>query len=210
MGVLGNFDHERFCQAAHRRLWAGEKRATALPLAYRETMYSGDSEDDAAIAPNARRLANRKDVKARLAELAAYSAQLAGIDAAWGLVKLKRYAEFNVDDYLSPRNDAGLRFFDVGKVSSDKLGLLSELSIEEFTEGRGENATDIRKTKIKGHDPIAALALMARIAGWEAPKKIAPTTPDGQQSWQPEPITDEQRAKALAVFMAGQNQQGAT
>jgi hypothetical protein len=180
MGVLGNLEHERFCQALHKRVWAGERRSTARTEAYRETMYTGDRPDDAAIAPNARRISNRKDIKARLAELSRYSSMLAGIDASWALVKLKRYTDFNVNDYLTPPNEAGLRLFNIGKVPPEKLELLSELMVEEFTEGKGAPAVGVRRTKIKGHDPIAVLGLMARIAGWEAPKKVAPTNAEGE------------------------------
>ena len=180
MGALGNLDHERFAQAAHKRIWAGEQRKEALAAAYRETIYSGDDLDAPSVADNARRLAGTKTVKGRLAELADYSSKLAGIDASWALLCLKRYTDFNVDDYLTKPNEAGQRFFDVSSVPREKLALLVELQQEEFTEGRGEAAQSVRKTKIKGHDPIGALALMARIAGWEAPKKIAPTDAEGK------------------------------
>jgi hypothetical protein len=179
MGTLGNLDHERFCQAAHKRIWAGEQRKSALTAAYLDTVYDGDKPELQSNADNARRLANQPLVKARLAELSEYSGKLAGIDASWALVQLKRLTEFNVDDYLTPANEAGLRFFDISKASREQLSLLVELAMEELTEGRGELATHVRKTKIKGHDPIAALSLMARIAGWEAPKKTAFTDVQG-------------------------------
>lgn len=131
MGVLGNLDHERFCQAVHTRTWAGEKRSAALPAAYRETMYRGDREKvaDKAISPNARRLSQRKEVRDRLKELADGAAQVAELDAAWAQRKLKGYVDSKDASY---------------------------------------------------NERISAIALMAKIAGWEAPKKIAPTTPDGK------------------------------
>lgn len=193
MGALGNHDHERFCQAAHSRIWGGEKRAQALPAAYRETMYTKDSTDDAALAPNARRLANRRDVSARLKELDEFAAKLAGIDAGWALLKLKRLTEdiegFNLDDYLGPVNDKGRRYYDLSKVPADKLRILSELSIKDTTitkpgeEGEADEVHHHREMKLKGPakaDLVGPIALMARIAGWEAPKKIAPTDKDGK------------------------------
>ncbi len=194
MGALGNHDHERFCQAAHARLWAGEKRAKALTGAYRETMYTGTAGDDAALAPNARRLANRKDVAARIRELNEFAAKLAGIDSGWALLKLKRLADdiegFNLDDFLGPVNDKGRRYYDLSKVPPEKLRLLSELSIEDTTivkPGEGEADPDEvhhhRKMKLRGPakaDLVSPIALMARIAGWEAPKKIAATDKDGK------------------------------
>lgn len=198
MGALGNLDHERFAQEAHRRIWAGEKRSIALVAAYRATMYTGDNPDDKALAPNARRLANSVPVQARLKELADFAAKLASIDSGWALLKLKRLTDdiegFNLDDYLSPATGDGCRYFDLSKVPPDKMRLLAELAIEDETDTilglndeSGEEVTSIkrrtRKIKLKGPakaDLVGPLALMARIAGWEAPKKIAPTNADGK------------------------------
>ena len=49
MGALGNLDHERFCQAAHKRIWGGEQRAEALRAAYLETIYSGDNPENRSV-----------------------------------------------------------------------------------------------------------------------------------------------------------------
>lgn len=193
MGALGNHNHERFCQAAHGRLWAGEKRAQALPAAYRETMYTGAATDDAALAPNARRLANRRDVAARLKELHEFSAKLAGVDVGWAMLKLKRLVDdiegFNLDDFLGPANAQGRRYYDLSKVPPEKMRLLSELTIEDTTivkpgeEGEADEVHHHRKMKLSGPklgDMVPPIAQMGRFAGWEAPKKIAATDKDGK------------------------------
>lgn len=179
MGALGNLDHERFCNALHKRVWNGEKQSSAREGAYRDTMYRGENPDSVSIKHNARRLANRRPIIARLAELNEFSAKLAGVDSGWAMVKLKQLTDaiegFNLDDYLGEADKDGIRFFNLSKVPSEKLALLNELSIEEKD---GE-----RKIKLKGPakvDMVGPLALMARIAGWEAPKKIAATTPEGK------------------------------
>lgn len=179
MGALGNLDHERFCQALHKRVWNGEKQSDARAAAYRDTMYRGENPDSASIVHNARRLANRRPIVARLAELNEFSAKLAGVDSGWAMVKLKQLADaienFNLDDYLGDADADGVRFFDLAKVPRERLSLLNELSIEETDEGR--------KIKLKGPakvDMVGPIALMVRIAGWEAPKKIAATTPEGK------------------------------
>lgn len=181
MGVLGNFDHERFCQAAHKRIWAGERHVAAYHAAYREAIYRGSDPDEQTIAPNVRKLRNRKEVKARLNELADISAKLAGIDPAWAMVQLKmRVADFNLDDYLTPRMEGAQRFFDISATSREQLGKLSEITIEEDIVEAGEDTMrKVRKIKLKPYDPASIIGLMARIAGWEAPKKVAQTNPDG-------------------------------
>lgn len=175
MGVLGNRDHERFCQAAHARIWGGEKHVAAYTAAYRDTIYKGSNPNDQAIAPDVRRLRNRKEVKARLAELADYAAKMAGIDAGWAMLQLKaRVADFNLDDYLTLRGDGFQRFFDISSASREQLGKLSELTIEEEIVDAGEDTMrKVRKIKLKPYDPASIIGLMARMAGWEAPKKIA-------------------------------------
>jgi hypothetical protein len=194
MGALLNHDHERFCQELRKRILAGEKRASARVGAYRATMYTGKAIDDTALSPNARRLANRKDVAARLGELDDFAAKLAGIDSGWALLKLKKLADaienFNLDDYLGPVNDKGRRYFDLSRVPPEKLAILSELAIDDTTivkpsleEGEPDEIHHSRKMKLKGPakaDMVGPIALMARIAGWEAPKKIAPTDKDGK------------------------------
>lgn len=191
---LENFLHERFCQALHTRLWAGEKQSQARASAYRESLYTGKNTDDTALQPNARRLCQRPEVKARLGELAQRAATLTVLDSGWGMLKLKKLTEaienFNLDDYLGPVNDKGRRYFDLSKVPPEKLAILSELSIDDTTivkpspdEDEPDEIHHSRKMKLKGPakaDMVGPLALMARIAGWEAPKKLAATTRDGE------------------------------
>jgi hypothetical protein len=191
MGVLKNFLHERFAQALHQRLWAGEKQSVARLAAYREHIYRGTNPDDRAILPNTRKLCAQPDVKARLMELAQRSATIAELDAGWGMVKLKKLVEhiegFNLDDFLGPANEHGRRYYDLSEVPREKLAILSELSIQDTTTvvDRDDGLHEIhhnRTMKLKGPaktDAIGPLALMARIGGWEAPKKIAPTDTDG-------------------------------
>jgi hypothetical protein len=173
MAALHNFDWERFCQEAHRRIWAGEQRGEALAAAYVDCVYDGDKSDRTraleACRPNSRRLSNANAlVKARLKELANYSAQLAGIDAGWAQIKLKSMVEANIDDYLSPPDKDGYRYFDLSQVSREKLGQLTELAQDEITEAMGddEGTRRTRKIKVRLPDKISALSLLAKIARW--------------------------------------------
>jgi hypothetical protein len=214
MGVLANPDHERFCQEVHRRILVErETRAKAQTAAYRLCIYTGkENALDDAIAPNARKLAQKKHVRARIRELGEFAAKLAGIDRDWALVELKMEAEavkgFNLDDYLGPPDELGNRYYDLSGVSREKLGMLVEYSMESAHEAgatKGDPGREIRKVRLKGPnkvpDRVAILRLMAEIAGWKAPTKIAPTTPEGDML----PImdvSDEDRARALQAFLA--------
>jgi hypothetical protein len=177
---LENFLHERFAQALHKRLWAGEKQSTARAQAYRESIYKGQNPDDRALAPNARRLSNLPPVRARLSELVERSATLAAIEAGWIIVQAKDMLDdidaWNVDDFLTPRGDGTRRQIDISLATREQLARLTELAIEP-----GKYGT---KIKIKGPDRYTArpalLALIGRIGGYEAPKKLAATTKDGE------------------------------
>lgn len=187
MGALQNPDHERFCVALDKRLAAGEKKTPARTAAYVETIYDGPSLDgaDAArlktVADNARKLANLKAVKARLIEMADFRAKLSGIDSSFGMVELKGLLEevkaFNLDDYMTPAIEGAPRFYDIGRASREQIGRLHEMTIEEdIVEAGEETMRKTRKIKLggpkKAPEAVAILALMARIGGWEAPKKL--------------------------------------
>lgn len=218
MGVLVNPDHERFCQEVHRRILAREARGQARTAAYREHIYRATTAPPATddqLAANARRLAGQKQIRERLAELADFAAKLAGIDASWAMVELKSLLAdvrgFNLDDYLGPPDEDGNRYYDLSKVPRDTLGRLTEYSIESSTvfvgEGEDKEPREIRKVRLKGPsktpEAVAILALMARIQGWEAPKKIAPTNAAGDGPAEVNlNTTDEDRTRALQAFIA--------
>jgi hypothetical protein len=68
MGVLANPEHERFCQLAHKRIWSGEKRASACHAVYVEVIYEGEEPDSEATHANVRKFYNRADIKRRMQE----------------------------------------------------------------------------------------------------------------------------------------------
>ena len=63
------------------------------------------------------------------------------------------------------RTAAGDPFIDISDVEDADLNLLSEVTIEDFTDGRGEDARDVRKIKIKTLDRLSALDKLARHLG---------------------------------------------
>lgn len=173
MGVLGNPKYEKFAQEFHRLVWTGTKTSTARVEAY---LAAGYDNTAGFAAPNARKLCQRTEIKTRLAELSENSEFLACIDAAWAQRKLRALVDSNLDDYLAPADANGVRRFDISKVSREKLGLLLELAQDEEVTQIGDDdetavRVNIRKIRIKRSDPIQALSLMAKIAGWLAPEK---------------------------------------
>lgn len=178
MGVLSNFDHERFCQLAHKRIWAGEKQVEACEAAYREAICEGaENTKPADFAANVRKLRNRPEIKARLQELADYAAKLAGIDAGWAQLKLKSIVDANVDDYLGlPDENGDRKPAALGNLDREQLAHLGQIDQEETTEYHATGAIRrcIRSMTVRvpsTTDKISALGLMAKIAGWLAPER---------------------------------------
>ena len=180
MPVLANPNHERFAQEIHRRVMARETRAQARVAAYRAHVLTGEATDEQ-IAPNARRLANAKPVAARIKELGEFAAKLAGIDANWAMLKLKGFADVNLDDYFI-RTEGGDRILNLGGVTREQMACLAEISQEQETMKSTLNPNGeltVKKIKIRPHSPIDAIRLMAQIGGWNAPAKVAQTNPAG-------------------------------
>jgi hypothetical protein len=167
------YQHRRFVQELHRRLTALEPLKEASSAAYRETILRTTSKQaDAVIEANARRLRNKPEVKAELERLLQQATKITVLDAAWAMEQLRPLVEgVSIGNYLTPRQKGRHRQLSIDHCSARELAQLSELQIEESDDGR--------KVKVKLVDRIGALALMARIGGWEAPKKIAPTDTDG-------------------------------
>lgn len=162
--------HDRFCRELHRLISeTGGKIGRARKAAYVAVYGEGKSAAD-----NARKLANKPHIKARLAALADGASKLVLLDAGWAMLQLaRRVDDFNLDDYLTPAG-LGDRYFDIANCSREQLARLGELTIEEdIVEAGEETLRKMRKTKLKPYDPASIIGLMSKIAGWEAPNKVA-------------------------------------
>jgi hypothetical protein len=166
MPVLLNPKHEAAAQALAR--FAEPEEAAVI---------GGLDPNGSSFSSNARKFCARLK-RMRVKEIWENAAVINELDAAWLLRKLKAKAEFNLDDFLTPPNEAGVRFIDISRASRKQLEGLAELTLDEFTEGRGAEAVDVRRTKISG-EAMAALNLIARVQGLLKPEKVAPTNPEG-------------------------------
>jgi len=151
MPILRNPQHEKVAQ-----------ELALLRKPYAACEAAGYDPANSSFKSTARKIVQRKDVQARKLEIMAKQAELAEIDGGWLLLKCKRMADFNVDDFLTKPNEAGVRYIDISKASRAMLEGLSELTVEEATKGRGASAVAIRHTKIKG-EKLAALTLIAKV-----------------------------------------------
>jgi hypothetical protein len=147
-------------------LFAGKSAADA-------SRGAGYPDDGSAFIDNARRRANRRDVKARVAEMQENAARAAEIDKTFILLELRDRLEFNLDDYLTPAT------VDVwGRPVPRKLNLDSVprhllRRIKKYTEGK--------RGGIEGADPVAVLAQLAKTAGIDRDQTAEAVTGIGQR-----------------------------
>jgi phage terminase small subunit len=80
------------------------------------------------------------------------------------LRELSAIARANVLDYMRLGPD-GEPIVDFSGLEREKAASLSEVTVEDFAEGRGANKRDVRRVKFRMHDKIAALDRLAKYHG---------------------------------------------
>ncbi len=78
--------------------------------------------------------------------------------------ELARIAFFNIGTILEITSDGDI-VYDFEHASMEELAAIGEVTVEEFVEGRGPGARDVRRVRVKPHDKKAALDSLARIYG---------------------------------------------
>ncbi|MBX5190139.1 terminase small subunit [Rhizobium sp. NZLR3b] len=71
----------------------------------------------------------------------------------------------NMLDYMRAGPD-GDPHLDFSGLTRDQAAALSEVTVEDFKDGRGEDARDVRRVKFKLHDKKGALVDLAKMLGF--------------------------------------------
>ncbi len=71
----------------------------------------------------------------------------------------------NMLDYMRAGLD-GDPYLDFSGLTRDQAAALSEVTVEDFKDGRGEDARDVRRVKFKLHDKKGALVDLAKMLGF--------------------------------------------
>ena len=88
------------------------------------------------------------------------------IDREWIVERLARIADSGKTLAKFKKVDGnGALYWDFSGASSEDLEIIESLTVDEYTEGRGPGAADVKKTKIKAQSAQSALDSMARILG---------------------------------------------
>jgi hypothetical protein len=140
----------------------------------REAGLAAGYKDGPGLKGNISRLRQTAVVRERIAEIAARAAELAEIQDAWILARIKQLADSSIADFL---------LFDAdGKLVLDALGHpivdLSRVTSEQMRTLAVFEYDQSGRLKLKLHDPVRYLKLLARNRGLLR-DKIAPTNASG-------------------------------
>lgn len=93
------------------------------------------------------------------------------ISAHTVLKEVANIATANMANYLhiTPNGDP---YIHLGSCTFDQLAAIQEVTVEEYKDGRGEDARDVRKIKLKLHPKLDALDKLMRYLQLYAPERL--------------------------------------
>jgi phage terminase small subunit len=126
--------------------------------AYRQ-VYPKSSRSAAEVAFS--RLLKNAKFAARIAELGEQAAQGAVMTAQEVLEALTKLARANMRDYMCVGPD-GDPVLDYSKLTRDQAAALQEVTVDTYTDGRGDDAREVKRVKFKLADKLRALELIGK------------------------------------------------
>src|SRR4029077_5975803 len=109
------------------------------------------------------RLLRNVQVAAAIQRAQAHRSKRTAVTADMVVTELAKLGFANMADYT--RLAGGERVVDLSAATRDQLAAVKELVVEDFFDGRGEGAREVRRVRIKLADKIAALDKLGRHLG---------------------------------------------
>lgn len=110
------------------------------------------------------RLLTHVDVQAAIQQAQDERAKRTEITADRVLQELARVGFANLGDFIRLTGD-GDPAIDLSGLTRDQAAALSEVVTEDFVVGRGDDARDVRRVKVKLHDKLGALEKLGKHLG---------------------------------------------
>ncbi len=93
------------------------------------------------------------------------------ISKDWIIERLARIADSGkILSRFRKIDSKGMIYWDFRGATREDLEVIADLSVEEYKDGRGPGAADVKKTKITVNSPLQALEGLARIMGFNQDK----------------------------------------
>lgn len=112
----------------------------------------------------ASRLLSKAKVRAEVAKRQGKISEKLEVSAESIKAELAKIGFANMADYMRAGAD-GDPYLDFSKLTRDQAAALQEVTVEDYTEGRGEDARDVKRVKFKLADKRAALVDLGRHLG---------------------------------------------
>lgn len=137
-------------------------------VGYKAYLVVYPSSSDAAAKTGFSRLLKNADFKTRLAQLESRVrekvVERAAVTTQHVLDELAKIGFANMQDYSRVTGD-GEPYVDLSEMTRDQAAAVQQFSIEDYKEGRGKDARDIRKVTFKLYDKRSALVDIGRHLG---------------------------------------------
>ncbi len=157
----------------------------------RAAIAAGYSQGSA--ASQASRLLTKRKVLALIDRFNTERASRVEIRAEKVLEELGRIAFANMQDYI--RIQDGEAYIDFSALSRDQAAAIQEVTVEEYSEGRGEDKRNIKRTKFKLAEKRGALELLGKYHKLFT-DKLEHSGIVTYESADPSRLTDDQLAQA--------------
>lgn len=126
--------------------------------AYRRAGYKARGN---AAEANASRLLRNAKVASVISELKRERSERTQITADRVLEELAKLGFSNMLDYIEIGAN-GDAYVDLSRMTRDQAAAVQEVTVEDFMDGRGEDAREVRRTKFKLADKKSALELLGK------------------------------------------------
>lgn len=80
------------------------------------------------------------------------------------IAELAKLSFHNMKDYIEVQPD-GYAYIDLSALTREQAAAITEITVDEYTEGKGDNARNIKKVKIKLTDKKGPLELLGKHLG---------------------------------------------
>jgi phage terminase small subunit len=131
--------------------------------AYRQSYDCGRMKE-ASVNRKAVELLENVKITARLGELRAATIQRHEITVDKIIRELALIGFSNMLDYVTPQSD-GTVYIDLSKLTREQAAAIGEVTVEEYTEGKGEDARPVKRVKFKLSDKRSALVDLGKHLG---------------------------------------------
>ena len=107
---------------------------------------------------------SKPDIQAVIAELVRQRSERAMVTADMVVAELARLGFVNMMDYMRI-GENGDPFVDLSALTRDQAAGLIDFTCEDFKDGRGEDARDVRRVRIKLNDKVRPLVELGKHLG---------------------------------------------